>query len=90
MASVEKQLLGTETTRALRAKGVTSRICGLSANDMENAFYESGADAFLLKPIPSQKDALTKILLGILNKSSKNNNTDHDNGDATFGEPLNV
>jgi hypothetical protein len=75
MASVEKQLLGTETTLALRAKGVTSRICGLSANDMENAFFESGADAFLLKPIPSQKDALTKILLGILNSSSNNKTT---------------
>ena len=32
MASTEKQLLGTETTKALRSKGVTSRICGLSAN----------------------------------------------------------
>ena len=33
MASVEKQLLGTETVKALRQQGVDCRICGLSAND---------------------------------------------------------
>jgi DNA-binding response OmpR family regulator len=73
MASVEKQLLGTETTRALRSKGVTSIICGLSANDVKRAFLESGADAFLLKPIPSRKEALTTILMEILNGRSSNN-----------------
>ena len=31
MASVDKQLLGTETVHALREKGITSKICGLSA-----------------------------------------------------------
>ena len=52
MASVEKQLLGTETARALRARGIQSILCGLSANDMEQQFLESGADYFIIKPFP--------------------------------------
>ena len=66
MASVEKQLLGTETARALRAKGVKSKICGLSANDIEKSFLESGADAFIMKPLPCRKEALSRELLRIL------------------------
>ena len=67
MASVQKQLLGTETTRALRAQGVTSRICGLSANDVEEAFFEAGADTFMIKPFPCKADPLTSELLRVLN-----------------------
>ena len=66
MSSAEKQLLGTETVRALRARGVKSRICGLSANDMQNAFLEAGADAFLLKPLPCKPDALQQALVHVL------------------------
>jgi signal transduction histidine kinase len=66
MASVEKQLLGTETARALRAKGVKSKICGLSANDIEKSFLESGADAFIMKPLPCRKEVLSRELLRIL------------------------
>lgn len=66
MASVEKQLLGTETVRALRAKGVTSRICGLSANDKEKEFLDAGANAFTIKPFPCEPRALTRELLRIL------------------------
>ena len=66
MASVEKQLLGTETARALRAKGIASRICGLSANNMETAFIEAGADSFLLKPIPCKRQEIVEELKRIL------------------------
>jgi signal transduction histidine kinase/CheY-like chemotaxis protein len=66
MASVEKQMLGSEATRALRAKGVTSIICGLSANDCRDTFVKAGADDFLIKPFPCKKDALTRELLRIL------------------------
>lgn len=66
MASVEKQLLGTETVVALRQKGVNNRICGLSANDKETEFLEAGADAFSFKPFPCEKKALTQELLRIL------------------------
>jgi signal transduction histidine kinase/CheY-like chemotaxis protein len=66
MASVEKQLLGTETARALRAKGVKSKICGLSANDIEKIFLDSGADAFIMKPLPCREEALSRVLLRIL------------------------
>jgi signal transduction histidine kinase/CheY-like chemotaxis protein len=66
MASVEKQLLGTETARALRAKGVKSKICGLSANDIKKSFLEAGADAFVMKPLPCRKEALSCELLRIL------------------------
>jgi signal transduction histidine kinase/CheY-like chemotaxis protein len=68
MASVEKQLLGTETTRALRSKGVTARICGLSANDVEESFYEAGANSFMLKPFPCKKEHLIRELHRILNE----------------------
>eukprot|EP00977_Amphora_coffeiformis_P019677 scaffold7386_cov160-Amphora_coffeaeformis.AAC.7 len=66
MASVEKQLLGTETSRALRAKGVTARICGLSANNMEQSFLEAGANAFLQKPIPCNAEQILEELRRIL------------------------
>jgi DNA-binding response OmpR family regulator len=68
MASVEKQMLGTEAVQALRAKGVTSLICGLSANDKEDDFLAAGADAFTFKPFPCEKVALSKELLRILNQ----------------------
>jgi CheY-like chemotaxis protein len=66
MASADKQLLGTETVRALRAKGVTSRICGLSANDLEKPFLRNGANAFLIKPLPCAQEPLTLELIRIL------------------------
>ena len=66
MASVEKQLLGTETVEALRSKGVKSRICGLSANDKETEFLDAGADAFIRKPFPCEQNLLKKELVRIL------------------------
>ena len=68
MASTEKQLLGTETVRELRALGFEGRVCGLSANDIGDQFIAAGADAFMIKPFPCQKDAfegeLRKVLFG--------------------------
>ena len=66
MASIEKQLLGTETTRELRARGVQSRICGLSANDLEEPFRNTGADTFLIEPFPCEKVALKREMCQIL------------------------
>lgn len=66
MASVEKQLLGTETVYAMRAQGVTSCICGLSANVMEESFLKVGANAFIQKPFPCEKVALTNEILRVL------------------------
>jgi len=71
MASIEKQLLGTETAQAMRAKGVNSIICGLSANDLEQHFLSSGAEAFMLKPFPCKKEELTWELLQILSKGKR-------------------
>lgn len=71
MASVEKQLLGTETVAELRAKGVKSRICGLSANDKEHEFLEAGSDAFLLKPMPCEANALSHALSRLLDLDSR-------------------
>ena len=70
MASVEKQLLGTETVQAMRAKGVTSLICGLSANDLHQQFLDAGANAFMLKPFPCQKEALELELLDIFDNGT--------------------
>ena len=66
MASVEKQLLGTETVAAMRAKGIKSVICGLSANDVEDQYMKAGADYFLYKPFPCKADALRDELLQML------------------------
>ena len=70
MPGVEKTLLGTETVRELRTKGVSSIICGLSANDMEGPFLTAGADAFTIKPFPCEKNALTEELHRILTTKS--------------------
>jgi len=67
MASADKQLLGTETVRAMRAKGLTSIICGLSANDLETAFLNAGADAFMIKPFPCEPRDLTAEIQRVLN-----------------------
>lgn len=66
MASVEKQLLGTETAQSLRVNGCKSCICGLSANEMEDAFLKAGANAFMLKPFPCDSDALKAEIVRIL------------------------
>jgi signal transduction histidine kinase/CheY-like chemotaxis protein len=71
MASIEKQLLGTETVRALRAKGVTSTICGLSANDKAQEFLEAGADAFMSKPFPCKKEELSREVFRVLEIGEK-------------------
>jgi CheY-like chemotaxis protein len=66
MASVEKQLLGTETVRELRKRGIKCRICGLSANDKEAEFLEAGPDVFTFKPFPCEAKALTQELIRVL------------------------
>jgi len=66
MASVEKQLLGTEAVMALRSKGVDCKICGLSANDVKQQFLAAGADSFMTKPFPCEPEALKAELLSIL------------------------
>jgi CheY-like chemotaxis protein len=71
MASIEKQLLGTDTVRALRANGVDCTICGLSANDKAAEFLEAGADAFMSKPFPCGKEGLSKEILLVLEEGKK-------------------
>jgi len=66
MASVEKQLLGTETAKAMRSRGSQAIIVGLSANDREEEFLDAGANYFCLKPFPCEKDALKKELHRVL------------------------
>lgn len=68
MASVEKQLLGTEAVAALRNKGITCRICGLSANDKQQEFFNAGADCFIYKPFPCDQRAMTNTLCRILDR----------------------
>ena len=52
----------------MRSSGAVedSLICGFSANDMERQFMDAGADAFLMKPFPYQKDQLGRELKRIL------------------------
>jgi CheY-like chemotaxis protein len=72
MASVQKQLLGTEAIQELRNRGVTSRICGLSANDKESEFLDAGADTFTFKPFPCEKGALRRELFRVLYSNGEN------------------
>jgi len=84
MASVQKQLLGTETVRKIRANGFQRPIiCGLSANDVEVAFYHAGSDAFMFKPFPCKKDELEKELLKVLNSRENSFLTSKEEGIAT-------
>jgi len=55
--------MGTEVVKAMREKGVTAKICGLSANSLRDDFYKAGADSFLVKPFPSNNKILTGHLL---------------------------
>lgn len=71
MASVEKQLLGTEAVRELRNRGVQCRICGLSANDKESEFLDAGANVFTFKPFPCEARALTQELTRVLFKDGQ-------------------
>lgn len=71
MASIEKRLLGTETIVQLRAKGVNSIICGLSANDAKAAFIKAGADYFQIKPISTDPDQLKRRLAHFLRRKRK-------------------
>ena len=68
MASVNKRLLGTETTRSLRDKGVESRICGLSANTLEDSFLNAGTDCVLLTRLPCQTEALRQVILSMIDR----------------------
>lgn len=77
MASVQKQLLGSETVAELRNRGVTCRICGLSANDKEAEFVEAGADVFTFKPFPCEKGALRQELLRVLYAHTQNDEHVH-------------
>lgn len=71
MASVDKQLLGTETVRSMRSMGIQSKICGLSANDLRTAFINCGADDFILKPMPCKPPELKRTLSRILSTSKE-------------------
>jgi len=71
MSSCSKQLLGTETVRMLRAKGVMSKISGLSANDVEQSFLEAGANHFIFKPFPSKEEPLKRELKQLMFKDAK-------------------
>jgi CheY-like chemotaxis protein len=71
MASTKKQLLGTETIRALRAKGFKNTSCGLSANDIEQLFVSAGADCYILQPVPCDRSTLESVLDGILSSGRR-------------------
>lgn len=63
MASIDKQLLGTETVLEMRVRGATCRLFGLSANDLEAEFIAAGADGFVINPFPTETEGLRAELL---------------------------
>lgn len=68
MASIDKQLLGTEATRELRSKKCKSIIFGLSANDLEEQFLDAGGNGFIMKPFPCKADPLRQELFRVLDQ----------------------
>ena len=67
--------------------GFKGRICGLSANEMEDAFLTAGANAFMIKPFPCEKEPLKKELCRVIYRSGKAiNNTSASNA-STLGNP---
>lgn len=60
-------ILGTDVVRQIRRMGVTSLVCGLSANEMQFDFYAAGADWFILKPFPCDKGAFLNELVRFCN-----------------------
>ena len=72
MASVQKQLLGTETCRDIRICGYKGIICGLSANDLELQFLQNGANVFMMKPFPCEIDKLKSELKRVIYQHIKN------------------
>ena len=74
--AVDKQLLGTETVRLMRSRGLDAVVCGLSANDLENPFKEAGADAFWLKPFPADQIVLEQELHRLLISRSRHFSSD--------------
>jgi CheY-like chemotaxis protein len=85
MASIEKQLLGTETVSALRNMGIKTKVCGLSANDKEEEFIAAGADTFMLKPFPCEAYELQQALCGILYPPVKDRTKQEQKVDFTLG-----
>lgn len=74
MASTEPQLLGTEAVAAMRARGIIDcSVCGLSANDLEHEFKTAGADYFVLKPLPCEKNALIAGVIRITGRIRSRN-----------------
>jgi len=73
MASIGKQMLGTQTVRELRARGVQTKICGCSANNLVDEFFAAGADFFVLKPFPCEKNELRRELTCLWNASRRAN-----------------
>ena len=71
MVSSVESLVGTDTVKALRKNGVSSIICGLSANQQEVEFKQAGADHFLQKPFPCKEDELGPVLVELLMKRSE-------------------
>eukprot|EP00977_Amphora_coffeiformis_P000608 scaffold134_cov94-Amphora_coffeaeformis.AAC.14 len=65
MPCTDRTLLGTEIIRKLRTLGVSSMICGLSKNFIPQEFMDAGADHFLRKPVPCQKEAFYSLLIGL-------------------------
>ena len=66
--STERHLTGTETARAMRARGIQSILCGCSANDLEETFLKAGADLFVCKPMATDQTDLKQFMLQALKK----------------------
>ena len=58
-------MVGTDAIFALRRSKVGSVIIGNSGNDLDNKFYQAGADLFCKKPLPSNPEIIRQLRVAL-------------------------
>ena len=66
-------MVGTDAVIAMRRIGLKSFIIGCSGNDMEQQFFDAGADVVWKKPMPSNPVMIQQITRGLARIHSDNN-----------------
>ena len=67
MTKCRKAIAGDRNSHGVACQeSVKSTICGLSANDIQQAFLDAGSNYFMMKPFPCGKEALRKELVRVV------------------------
>lgn len=61
-------LVGTDVVCAMRRMGINAVIIGCSGNDLDDEFCEAGADWVWQKPMPSNKEIISRLRSALAKK----------------------